>query len=276
MTGAWTSPDGRLTFNLGDCREYADLTNDARLICTSPPYWTGADYEKDTTWEEHVALIRALARLSAGWLAPGAFALINFGPVWRAPESMEGMYWQAFQDAGLPLYCQRIWRKAFGRLGPPRVYHYQSPRPIAEYENVWTFRKPPPVGEGWDKPRDLHLSLQAVWDSTLESENARNTACPTSYPVCVPRWAIRVHCDRDSEQLVIDPFAGGGTTLLAAHQHGVRAIGIEACPEYWGSGVDWLQTEIHTHTTRTGTDRPPKEATDGEAGQDQESTKLVG
>ncbi len=31
-------------------------------VCTSPPYWVGKEYERDVTFQEHLALLRAFGR----------------------------------------------------------------------------------------------------------------------------------------------------------------------------------------------------------------------
>jgi site-specific DNA-methyltransferase (adenine-specific) len=43
-------------------------------------------------------------------------------------------------------------------------------------------------------------------------------------------WWVRYMCPRDG--LVLDPFAGSGTTGVAAHREGRRSILIEREPEY--------------------------------------------
>lgn len=48
-------------------------------------------------------------------------------------------------------------------------------------------------------------------------------------PLAVMAWALGVV---PSAAIVLDPFAGAGTTLLAAREQGLRAIGIEADPMY--------------------------------------------
>lgn len=44
------------------------------------------------------------------------------------------------------------------------------------------------------------------------------------------RWLVRLVTPPGGT--VLDPFAGSGTTLIAARREGLRAIGIEREPEY--------------------------------------------
>ena len=53
---------------------------------------------------------------------------------------------------------------------------------------------------------------------------------PGTFPVDVPRWCIRLHGIADA--VVLDPFAGSGTTLVAAEIEGARGIGIEMDQSY--------------------------------------------
>ncbi len=53
---------------------------------------------------------------------------------------------------------------------------------------------------------------------------------PGTFPVDLPRWCIRLHGIRDA--VVLDPFAGTGTTLVAAEIEGARGIGIELARDY--------------------------------------------
>ena len=53
---------------------------------------------------------------------------------------------------------------------------------------------------------------------------------PSTFPVALPRWCIRLHGVR--HPTVLDPFMGTGTTLLAAALEGGDGIGIELDPSY--------------------------------------------
>jgi site-specific DNA-methyltransferase (adenine-specific) len=53
---------------------------------------------------------------------------------------------------------------------------------------------------------------------------------PGTFPVTLPRWCIRLHGQPSAT--VLDPFAGTGTTIIAAALEGARGIGIELDPSY--------------------------------------------
>jgi DNA modification methylase len=62
------------------------------------------------------------------------------------------------------------------------------------------------------------------------AERGEGNNHPTVKPVAVMRWLIRLVTPPSG--LVLDPFVGSGTTLVAAKEEGVRAIGIECDRDY--------------------------------------------
>ena len=53
---------------------------------------------------------------------------------------------------------------------------------------------------------------------------------PATFPVALPHWFIRLFTDEGD--CILDPFAGSGTTLVAAQQLNRRCIGIDIIEEY--------------------------------------------
>ena len=57
---------------------------------------------------------------------------------------------------------------------------------------------------------------------------------PSTFPLALPRWCIRLHGRSDA--VVLDPFMGTGTTLVAAELEGASGIGIDIDPSYVAIG----------------------------------------
>jgi hypothetical protein len=89
---------------------------------------------------------------------------------------------------------------------------------------------------------------------TSERPQVHGVSHPTVKPVDLMRWLVRLVCPPDG--LVLDPFAGSGTTLQAARAEGMRAVGIEREPSY----LPLIRARLDA---RARTDTPPAAAAAG-------------
>ncbi|WP_377478867.1 MAG: site-specific DNA-methyltransferase [Microcoleus anatoxicus] len=58
-----------------------------------------------------------------------------------------------------------------------------------------------------------------------------NVHC-TVKPIALMRQLVEIFVPRLENSILIDPFAGSGTTLLAAQEFGIKYVGIEIVPDY--------------------------------------------
>ncbi|MEZ2234201.1 site-specific DNA-methyltransferase [Microcoleus sp.] len=58
-----------------------------------------------------------------------------------------------------------------------------------------------------------------------------NVHC-TVKPIALMRQLVEIFVPRLENSILIDPFAGSGTTLVAAQEFGIRYVGIEIVPDY--------------------------------------------
>ncbi len=87
------------------------------------------------------------------------------------------------------------------------------------------------------KKEDLIALLKemrsAVPETVLrEDRPTKNALHPTMKPIALVARMIRNSTRPDPSQIVLDPFMGSGTTLMAAEQTGRTAYGIELDPVY--------------------------------------------
>ena len=84
-----------------------------------------------------------------------------------------------------------------------------------------------------------------AWSSLL-TQNGGHIAetAATGHPHTKPLDLIKTLILRSGATLILDPFAGSGTTLRAAKDVGVRAIGIELEEPYCRVAVSRLQQEV--------------------------------
>ncbi len=71
----------------------------------------------------------------------------------------------------------------------------------------------------------------SVWSDIRKSKEEIRVGHPAGFPLELARRCIEIFTSGPGE-LVVDPFAGSGTTLIAAHGLGRRALGLELYPHY--------------------------------------------
>jgi len=93
----------------------------------------------------------------------------------------------------------------------------------------------------WDDIKFVSAGLMPSKEAILEP-GTRKKAHPAQMPIQLAARMIR-YCTPQND-LILDPFCGSGTTLVAARALGRRAIGIEIEPKYCEIAVKRLRQEV--------------------------------
>lgn len=206
------------------------------LIFTSPPYGVGLDYGGGyvDAVENVRPLLHAVATLWRENVTPGGFCVVNFGDIASARAMLETgepceypmavEYWPIFRAAGWLLSTRRVWAKPHARVAAP--WTANSNRAAFDFEHLWTWKRP---GSGLNDRRDP--SYLGVWDTARAAGvDIGKETHPAGFPTVLPRWAIEIYSNPGD--LIVDPFAGTGTTLIAGEQTERPTRLMELSPAY--------------------------------------------
>jgi excisionase family DNA binding protein len=137
-------------------------------------------------------------------------------------KSLIGIPWRvalAMQDESWVLRSSIIWKRP-APLPEPSA----RDRPWRSYEHVFLFSKAPRY---WFDRSSLGGD-EDFWQISARPDNPGSHFAP--YPVEFAEKCVRCGCPEGGT--VLDPFAGSGTTLIAALRAGRNAIGVELNPDY--------------------------------------------
>jgi len=255
--------DGRVTLY---CGEVEDLALDDRgggcvaAVVTSPPYNVGLDYADDPAgdalaWDEYRDLTRSAVDVVRWALARGGRAWVNTAvavpftpgaPTGRKRRVLLGAWWAAAMAAGgLEMVDQIAWTSlrgsgtAWGSWQSPAAPNLRGDHEVITVACRDGWERQAPAGmEGWrDTAGDWPALCSTVWN-IAPATGPERAGHPAPFPVELARRCIRL--SSWPGEVVFDPFAGTGTTLLAAVQLGRRAVGIERSEQYCALAVDRL------------------------------------
>lgn len=256
----------------------------AHLLFTSPPYANQRDYTTGgiSDWD---ALMQGVFGAARAALREDAQLLVNLGLVHRDNEWqpywdgwIEWMRTQGFRRFGWYVWDQSVtvpgdWA---GRLAPRHefVFHFnrQARKPNKIVPCKWAGHETHLRADGSSTAMRGKDGKVGAWnhagqptqafripDSVIEVTRQRGRIGegidhPAVFPLGLPKFFIEAYTD--AGEIVFEPFAGSGTTLLAGQLTGRPVRAIELAPEYVDVALRrWLQHHPGTAPVLEGSGR---------------------
>lgn len=241
----------------GDARLMTDdqvADRSVALLITSPPYFTGKEYEKDmaagnvpSSYVEYLEMLHDVLSACLAKLEPGGRMAINVANLGRKPyRSLSADVISILQDdLGMLLRGEVIWQKAKGAGGSCAWGSYRSPqnpvlrdvteRVIIASKGRFDRAIKRPLREQRGLPHRATIETDEFLEGTIDvwempSESATRIGHPAPFPLELPRRLIELYTYEGD--LVLDPFMGSGTTALAAIETERHYVGFDTEPTY--------------------------------------------
>lgn len=228
--------------------------NTATLVVTSPPYNVGKPYEKRVEFKKYLEWQKEVARQCVNTLKPEGSICWEVGNYVEEGEvfPLDVFFYNIFKNLGLKLRNRIIWRFGHGLHASKRfsgryetilwftksdsyVFNLDAVRVPQKYPGKRAYKGPNkgkpsshPLGKNpsdiWDiVVRDWDME---VWDiPNVKCNHPEKTIHTSQFPIeLVERLVLALTNEAD---VVLDPFVGVGSSLVAALLHGRKSIGVD-------------------------------------------------
>lgn len=226
-----------------------------QLIITSPPYNIGKEYETQVALEHYLDWLRPIAAELFRVLADGGSICWQVGNFVEQSEvfPLDIFFYPMFKALGLKLRNRIVWhfdhglhasKRLSGRYetllwftkGEDYTFNLDPIRVPAKYPGKRNFKPGPdygkPSGNPLGKnPSDIWKVMIQEWEVGLwnipnvKANHPEKTIHPCQFPIeLVERCVLAL---TDEGDLVLDPFTGVASAMLAALKRNRRAMGID-------------------------------------------------
>lgn len=238
-----------------DAKEFMSTVREgsADVVFLDPPFNLGKRYGSSPRSgdrlddEEYLELVATVVQESVRVLRPGGSLYVYHLPAWaiRIGGMLEGVldfcHWIAVSMKGSYPYDGRLYPAHYALLhyskGVPRVF--RRPKiPPATCRHCGKLVKD--YGGYLEYVSSEGLNLSDVWDDLSPVRHRRNKNRPgNELPLELLRRVVKISGERDG--LLVDPFAGAGTSLVAAREIGMEFIACDREEECCDAMVERLR-----------------------------------
>ena len=225
-----------------DSRDMSELKDESvHLIVSSPPFNIGMEFEEGISFEKHIEEVKAVLKECARVLVPGGIMALDVADIHTKHSSKEitlmgHRYQEWLREHGIYLKNIIIWyknvmplskRKDLLNMAEVRHTHYKI---VLNFEPIYIFRKQGRrevpseekiLASRLSKKEILEL-CDGVWKiQPLKTKQGH----PCVHPEELPRRLIKMFSYEGD--LILDPWAGSGTTIKVANELNRHAVGYE-------------------------------------------------
>ena len=231
------------TIIASSCENMKDIPNNSlHLMITSPPYNVSKEYDNDLSLNEYLNLLKNCFTETYRVLVDGGRACINIANIGRKPYIPLSDYVSKIMiEIGFNMRGEIIWNKSAGAGISTAWGSFQSAsNPILRdvHEYILIFSKGNYKRERDKEEKELRKDnitkeefiewTKSVW--TMNTESAKRIGHPAPFPEELPNRLIKLFSF--TNDIVIDPFMGSGTTAIAAIKNNRNFVGYEINKEY--------------------------------------------
>jgi DNA modification methylase len=251
------SPEQRIVLYPGDVNEYLKtVPNESiKLIVTSPPYNVGKEYEVRVSIEKYLEQQEKIIKVMYEKLSPTGSICWQVGNYVDNGEifPLDIFYYRIFKDLKMQLRNRIVWyfghglhasKRFSGRYEtvlwftktPQYTFNLDAVRVPSKYPGK-TYYKPgknhgKPSGNPLGKnPSDVWNFMISEWEDGMwdvpncKANHPEKTEHPAQFPVEIAERCVLAFSNEDD--WVFDPYAGVGSTFIAALRNNRRVMGAE-------------------------------------------------
>jgi site-specific DNA-methyltransferase (adenine-specific) len=211
--------------------------NSVHLMVTSPPYNVSKEYDDDLNLNEYLNLLNTVWEETYRVLVPGGRACINVANLGRKPYiPLHSYIIEGMQELGYLMRGEIIWNKASSASPSTAWGSWLSAanpvlRDIHEYILIFskeTFSRIKEDRENTITKGEFLEWTKSVW--TFPPISAKQVGHPAPFPEELPYRLIQLYTFKGD--VILDPFAGSGSTCLSAIKNERNYVGYDIDSDY--------------------------------------------